>query len=148
MCGLLFYYIVRNEHRNRIWSLSECKVWHTLAFLCTPPHSLNNLHLLALFPCNLPPYWIPIDSSGIRISILWNRLFSIIINSNYCPRSGNGPPSLMGHFAFFYCYNVHIYFQGDVLQGYLQGRHISIEKLMPRDAMASSKNMSNHQNWP
>jgi len=38
------------------------------------------------------------------------------------------------------------YFQGDMLQGYLQGRCMSIEKLMPRDAMASSKNMPNHQN--
>jgi len=36
----------------------------------------------------------------------------------------------------------------DMLQGYLQGRCMSIEKLMPRDAMASSKNMPDHQNWP
>ena len=27
---------------------------------------------------------------------------------HYCPRSGSGPPSLMGHFAFFYCNNVYI----------------------------------------
>jgi len=33
---------------------------------------------------------------------------SVHINFIYCPRSGSGPPSLMAHFAFFYCCTVHI----------------------------------------
>jgi hypothetical protein len=39
----------------------------------------------------------------------WYEVFLLVYDAYVLLRSGNGPPSLMGHFAFFYCNNAYIF---------------------------------------
>ena len=66
--------------------------------------SCKNLNIFTLFRAFDQSYSGDISKLGS----LKQRLRITGSSFAYCPRSGSGPPSLMGHFAFFYCYNVYI----------------------------------------